>query len=72
MKIDDVVLVVVAALAVVGAGAYLVALLIGVIATGGMLLPVLAAFVVAIGVFVVVVRQRLSNPEDDKYEKIER
>ncbi|MEO1490743.1 MAG: hypothetical protein AAFV19_01145 [Pseudomonadota bacterium] len=72
MKIDDFVLVAVAAVAGLAGLAYLVALMIGVIATGGMMLPALSVFGVVIGVFVVVVRQRLANSEDDKYEKIER
>jgi len=72
MKIDDIVLYAVAALAVLGAVVYLGALVFGVIQTGGLLLPVLAVAIGVLGVFAVVVRQRLANREDDRYEKIER
>jgi hypothetical protein len=72
MKVDDFVLMAVAVVAALAGAAYLVALVVGVIATGGMLLPALAVFGVVVGVFIVVLRQRLSNAEDDKYEKIER
>lgn len=72
MKIDDMVLYAVAAFAVVGVVLYLGALVVGVIHTGGILLPVLAIGVGALAVFLIVLRQRLSNPEDDHYENIER
>ncbi len=72
MKIDDFVLIAVAAVAGLAGLVYLIALMVGVIATGGLLLPALAVFGVVVGVFVVVIRQRLANAEDDKYEKIER
>ena len=72
MKIDGVVLVIVAVICGVVTAGYVVALLIGVFVSGGLLLPVLAVVVAVIAVFVVVIRQRLANREDDHYEKIER
>lgn len=72
MKIDDVVLVGVIAVAGLVAAAYLVGLLIGVVQSGGLLWPILAVVVAGLAVFAVVVRQRMTSAEDDHYEKIER
>ncbi|MEM9726782.1 MAG: hypothetical protein AAF909_15170 [Pseudomonadota bacterium] len=72
MKLDDVVLVAVAALAALAAVGYFAALIFGVIQTGGLLAPALIAAGGAAGVFAVVIRQRLRNREDDHYDKIER
>lgn len=72
MKIDTVVLTLVAVIAGLVLIGYFVALLVGVISTGGLLLPMLIGFVGIVSIFVVVLRQRLANSEDDHYEKIER
>lgn len=72
MKLDNIVLVICAVLAGLVVIAYGTALLIGVVQTGGLLLPILIGFLVFLAVFAMVVRQRLHNAEDDHYENIER
>lgn len=72
MKIDTLVLIAVAAIAGIIAAGYFLALVTGVIVSGGLLLPVLLVFVAAIAIFVIVLRQRLASREDDYYDKIER
>lgn len=72
MKIDNIVLAICAILAGVTAIFYFLGLIIGVIQTGGLLLPVLVGFVAIVVIFGVVLRQRMSNAEDDHYENIER
>ena len=72
MKLDNIVLVICAVLAAFVVLGYGTALLIGVVHTGGLLLPVLIGFLVVLGIFAMVVRQRLNNAEDDHYENIER
>lgn len=72
MKIDNIVLAICAVLAGVVAVMYFLGLIIGVIQTGGLLLPVLVGFVAVVVIFAVVLRQRMSNAEDDHYENIER
>lgn len=72
MKLDTFVLALVAAVAACAGVIYIGLLLVGVVATGGWLLPVLAIVLVALGIFGVVLWQRLQNSEDDRYDKIER
>ncbi len=72
MKIDNIVLVICAVLAGVAAVVYFLGLIIGVIQTGGLLLPVLIGFVAVVVIFGVVLRQRMNSAEDDHYENIER
>lgn len=72
MKIDTLVLIAVAAIAGIIAAGYFLALVTGVIVSGGLLLPVLLVFIAAIAIFVIVLRQRLASREDDYYDKIER
>ncbi len=72
MKIDTLVLIAVAAIAGIVAAGYFLALVTGVIVSGGLLLPVLLVFIAAIAIFVIVLRQRLASREDDYYDKIER
>lgn len=72
MKLDTIALWVIAAGAGLAALAYFIAILVGVVASGGLLLPVLAIFVAVVALFVAVLRQRLANREDDHYDRIER
>jgi len=72
VKIDNIVLVICAIVAGVMGGVYFLGLIIGVIQTGGLLLPVLVGFVAVIVIFGVVLKQRMGNAEDDHYENIER
>ena len=72
MKLDNIVLIAVAAIAGLMAVGYLVALILGVVATRGLMLPALVVFLGVVAVFVTIVRQRLANREDDHYEKIEK
>ncbi|MFK7943250.1 MAG: hypothetical protein AB8B85_10110 [Paracoccaceae bacterium] len=72
MKLDNVVLIMVAAFAALALFGYFVALVLGVVATNGLLLPGLMIFIGMIAIFAVVLRQRLKNSEDDHYENIER
>lgn len=72
MKIDDVVLYVIAGVAGLAALAYFAALLFGVVATRGVMLPALIAFLGVVALIYIVIRQRMSNREDDYYDTIEK
>ena len=72
MKIDTVVLWIIAVLAGIVGLIYFAMLVFGSIATGGMLLPGLAIFLAVVVVFAIVLKDRLSNREDDYYDKIEK
>lgn len=72
MKVDTIVLWIVAAVAAFAALVYFAILVFGSIISGGLMLPALAIFLILAVVFAVILKQRLGNREDDYYETIEK